>query len=49
MPENWPNNELIKDKVIIPPPKDFFEAQKRMNPKDSYDWWFTYKELELKN
>jgi peroxiredoxin (alkyl hydroperoxide reductase subunit C) len=49
MPENWPNNELIKDKVIIPPPKDFFEAQKRMNPKDGYDWWFTYKELELTN
>jgi peroxiredoxin (alkyl hydroperoxide reductase subunit C) len=49
MPENWPNNELIKDKVIIPPPKDFLEAEKRMNPKDGYDWWFTYKELELSN
>ena len=49
MPENWPNNELIKDKVIIPPPKDFLEAEKRMNPKDGYDWWFTYKELELNN
>ncbi len=49
MPENWPNNELIKDKVIIPPPKDFFEAKKRMNPRDGYDWWFTYKEVELNN
>ena len=49
MPENWPNNELIQDKVIIPPPKDFLEAEKRMNPKDGYDWWFTYKELELSN
>lgn len=29
MPENWPNNELIKDKVIIPPPKDIVEAEKR--------------------
>ena len=45
MPENWPNNELIKDKVIIPPPKAFAEAEKRMNPKDGYDWWFTFKEL----
>jgi peroxiredoxin 2/4 len=45
MPENWPNNELIKGKVIMPPPKDVFEAEKRMNPKEGYDWWFTYKTL----
>ncbi|AFH48838.1 Peroxiredoxin [Ignavibacterium album JCM 16511] len=45
MPENWPNNELIKDKVIIPPPKDVVEADKRKNGKDGYDWWFTYKSL----
>ncbi|MBN1302135.1 MAG: peroxiredoxin [Melioribacteraceae bacterium] len=45
MPENWPNNELIKDKVIIPPPKDVTEAEKRMKPEEGYDWWFTYKSL----
>lgn len=45
MPENWPNNELIKDKVILPPPKDVTEAAKRMTPKEGYDWWFTYKSL----
>lgn len=45
IPENWPNNELIKDKVIIPPPKDVFEAEKRKNAKEGYDWWFTYKSL----
>lgn len=45
MPENWPNNELIQDKVIIPPPKDIDEAKKRMNAKEGYDWWFTYKSL----
>lgn len=45
MPENWPNNELIKDKVIIPPPKDIFEAEKRKS-WDGYDWWFTYKSLQ---
>lgn len=45
MPENWPNNELMKDKVIIPPPKDVVEAEKRKNSKDGYDWWFTYKSL----
>ncbi len=45
MPENWPNNELIKDKVIIPPPKDIFEADKRKS-WEGYDWWFTYKSLQ---
>jgi peroxiredoxin (alkyl hydroperoxide reductase subunit C) len=45
LPENWPNNELIKDKVIIPPPKDLVEADKRRNTADGYDWWFTYKSL----
>jgi peroxiredoxin (alkyl hydroperoxide reductase subunit C) len=45
MPENWPNNELMKDKVIIPPPKDVVEAEKRKNPKEGYDWWFTIKSL----
>jgi peroxiredoxin (alkyl hydroperoxide reductase subunit C) len=45
MPENWPNNELLKDKVIIPPPKDVKEAEKRKGSKEGYDWWFTYKSL----
>lgn len=45
MPENWPNNELIKDKVILPPPKDVAEAARRRTPKEGYDWWFTYKSL----
>ena len=45
MPENWPNNELIKDKVILPPPKDVTEAAKRRTPREGYDWWFTYKSL----
>ncbi len=44
MPENWPNNELIKDQVIVPPPKDITEAYKRKG-KGGYDWWFTYKSL----
>jgi peroxiredoxin (alkyl hydroperoxide reductase subunit C) len=47
MPENWPNNELIGNKVIIPPPKDVAGAEQRMKTKDGYDWWFTYKELEM--
>lgn len=46
MPENWPNNELIGDKVINPPPKDTDEAKKRMENEEGYDWWFTYKKLD---
>lgn len=45
MPENWPNNELIGDKVIIPPPKDVAGAEARQETEEGYDWWFTYKSL----
>ena len=45
MPENWPNNELIGNKVIIPPASDEATAQKRRGKKDSFDWWFVYKSL----
>jgi peroxiredoxin 2/4 len=45
MPENWPNNELIGDKVIIPPPKDVVGAEERMKTAEGFDWWFTYKKL----
>lgn len=45
MPENWPNNELIGDKVIIPPPKDVAQAEERLKAEEGYDWWFTYRSL----
>lgn len=45
MPENWPNNELIGDKVINPPPKSVAEAEKRLASGEGFDWWFTYKNL----
>lgn len=46
VPADWPNNALIGDKVIIPPPKSQKEAENRMNQKDCYDWWFCYKPLQ---
>ena len=46
MPANWPNNELIGDKVIIPPAKDVKTANARKKKKDSYDWWFVYKKAK---
>jgi peroxiredoxin 2/4 len=46
MPANWPENELINKKVIIPPAKDKETADKRLKDYDGYDWWFCYKEIK---
>ena len=47
IPANWPNNELIGDHVIIPPPKDVKTAQERLKSKEfeCYDWWLCHKKL----
>ncbi len=44
-PENWPNNGLIGDKVILPPASTVEEAEKRQNEAEGYDWWFRFKSL----
>lgn len=46
MPANWPNNEILGDRVIIPPAKDIETARKRKEQYDCYDWWFCHKELK---
>ncbi len=43
-PANWPENELIGDKVIVPPATDCETAAKRPKEYTCYDWWFCYKE-----
>ncbi|MDN5342347.1 peroxiredoxin [Oceanotoga sp. DSM 15011] len=47
MPENWPNNSILGDKVIIPPAADYKTAQERRNDDtiEGYDWWFKVKKL----
>jgi len=45
LPANWPNNELIGDKVIIPPAADVKTAKERVKQYECYDWWFCYKKL----
>lgn len=50
MPENWPNNRFLEDKVIVPPAGNEEEAKQRLaDAKDgkfeSKDWWFCYKKL----
>jgi peroxiredoxin (alkyl hydroperoxide reductase subunit C) len=46
LPANWPNNELIGNKVIIPPAKSITEADQRLKEYQGYDWWFVYKEVK---
>jgi peroxiredoxin (alkyl hydroperoxide reductase subunit C) len=51
LPANWPNNELIGDRAIIPPATDEKTARERLERAarkeiECYDWWFCYKELK---
>ena len=45
VPANWPNNDLIKDHVIIPPANNVKDAEARKNQEGCYDWWFCHKAL----
>ncbi len=51
MPANWPNNEILKDRVIIPPATDVKTAKERISKAkegefECYDWWLCHKELK---
>ncbi len=46
LPANWPENELIGDRVIVPPPKKTDEIKERLEKYENYDWWFCHKPLE---
>jgi len=48
LPANWPNNELIKDGLIIPPARDEKTVKERLEKAkageiECFDWWFCYK------
>lgn len=45
IPAGWPDNELIGDKVIIPPAKDVKTARQREKEYECFDWWFCHKKL----
>ena len=45
IPANWPNNELINKRVIIPPATDVMAAKERPQKYECYDWWFCHREL----
>ncbi len=44
-PENWPENNLIGDHVIVPPATDVQTAEQRKGKEGCFDWWFCHKEL----
>ncbi len=44
LPANWPNNELIGDAVIVPPPPTIRDAYERLKSYKCFDWWFCYEE-----
>ena len=50
MPADWPNNAILKDRVIIPPATDVDMADSRLKDAvkgefECYDWWLCHKEL----
>lgn len=46
VPAGWPDNELIGDRIILPPASDVEAAEKRLKDYDCFDWWFCHKPLE---
>ena len=45
IPANWPHNELVGDRVIVPPAQDVDTAAKRLKEYECYDWWFCHKKV----
>jgi len=50
MPENWPNNYLIGNRVILPPASNEMAARQRLEDAkagkyECFDWWFCHKKL----
>jgi len=50
IPANWPNNEILKDRVIVPPATSTEMVKDRLQKaKDGehecYDWWLCHKKL----
>jgi peroxiredoxin (alkyl hydroperoxide reductase subunit C) len=44
VPADWPENDVIGDRVIVPPATTVKEAEKRLEEYECYDWWFCHKE-----
>jgi len=45
MPANWPNNEVVGEDVIVPPPHTVSEAEERVKEYTCLDWWLCHKAI----
>ncbi|NPA97426.1 MAG: peroxiredoxin [Crenarchaeota archaeon] len=45
LPANWPKNELVGDRAIVPPPSTVEEARERIGKYECFDWWFCHREI----
>lgn len=45
VPANWPNNEVMGEEVINPPPKTVEGAKQRVKEFTGYSWWLTHKKI----
>ncbi|MEM1682952.1 MAG: peroxiredoxin [Ignisphaera sp.] len=43
IPANWPNNEIVGEKIIVPPAKTVQEASERVKQYECLDWWLCCK------
>ncbi|MCY0860504.1 MAG: peroxiredoxin [Sulfolobaceae archaeon] len=42
IPANWPNNEIMGDNFIVPPPHNIAEIGERLQKYKGLDWWLTW-------
>ena len=43
VPAGWPENEIIGDRIIVPPATSVQDARERPSEYDCFDWWFCHK------
>lgn len=51
IPANWPDNELVEDRLILPPASSEEEIEERKKQVDAgeiecYDWWLCHKKSD---
>ena len=46
LPANWPKNELIGNRGIVPPPGNEEDAKDRLKKYEGFDWWFCHRKIE---
>ncbi len=48
-PADWPNNEIIGDHLIVPPPSTVKDAEERLKQYECFDWWFCHEATASKD